>query len=85
MSTLKTMDNDPDLLEEYDFSGGIRGKYTEQYREGSNIVILDPDIAEMFPDSAAVNQALRALAQIIQYQSKRRSELKTVSAQVDVD
>ena len=85
MSTLKIMDNDPDLLEEYDFSGGMRGKYAEQYREGSNIVILDPDIAEMFPDSAAVNQALRALAQIIQYQSKRRSELKTVSTQVDVD
>jgi hypothetical protein len=68
------MDNDPDLLEEYDFSGGIRGKYAEQYREGSNIVILDPDIAEMFPDSAAANQALHALAQIIQYQSKRRSQ-----------
>ena len=79
------MDNDPDLLEEYDFSGGIRGKYAEQYREGSNIVILDPDIAEMFPDSEAVNQALRALAQIIQYQSTRHSQLKTVSAQVDMD
>lgn len=85
MNNLKIMDNDPDLLEEYDFSGGIRGKYAEQYREGSNIVILDPDVAEMFPDSAAVNQALRALAQIIQYQSKRRSQSKTVSAQVDVD
>jgi hypothetical protein len=49
---------------EYDFSsmkGGIRGKYYEQYRKGSNVVLLDPDIAEAFPTEGAVNEALRGI------------------------
>ena len=56
---------DQDLLDEYDFSKGIRGKYAQIYREGSNIVKLDDDVAEMFPDEKSVNDALRALANII--------------------
>jgi hypothetical protein len=56
---------DVDILEEYDFSTGVRGKYATQYAEGSNIMPLDADVAEVFPDSVAVNQALRALAEII--------------------
>jgi hypothetical protein len=56
---------DVDILEEYDFSAGVRGKYATQYAEGTNIVLLDADVAEVFPDSVAVNQALRALAEII--------------------
>ncbi|NEO81189.1 hypothetical protein [Moorena sp. SIO4G3] len=56
---------DQDLLDEYDFSKGIRGKYAQRYREGSNIVKLDDDVAEMFPDEKSVNDALRALANII--------------------
>ena len=40
---------DPDLLDEYDFSEGVRGKYAERYREGTNIVRLDDDVAEIFP------------------------------------
>ncbi|WP_424097592.1 hypothetical protein [Moorena producens] len=56
---------DHDLLDEYDFSKGIRGKYAQRYREGSNIVKLDDDVAEMFPDEKSVNDALRALANII--------------------
>ena len=58
-----------DLKEEYDFyqlSGGIRGKYVDQYREGTNLVLLEPDVAKIFPDSQSVNEALRALAKIIQ-------------------
>jgi hypothetical protein len=55
-----------ELLDEYDFSRGVIGKYAKRYAEGTNIVLLDPDVAEVFPDSEAVNQALRALAQIIQ-------------------
>ncbi len=50
-----------DMLSEYEFSGGIRGKYTGGHAEGSNVVVLSPDVAEAFPDSRAVNDALRAL------------------------
>ena len=42
------------MRSEYDFSKGVRGKYTQQFREGTNIVVLAPEVAEMFPDSAAV-------------------------------
>ena len=62
---------DPDLLDEYDFSEGIRGKYTQRYREGTNIVRLDDDVAKIFPDAKSVNSALRALGKIInQHQQK---------------
>jgi hypothetical protein len=65
-------DKDTDVLEEYDFSKGIRGKYAERYREGTNIVKLDDDVAAMFPDAKSVNEALRALAKII-HQHERHS------------
>jgi hypothetical protein len=53
-----------DLRTEYDFSrmkGGVRGKYVDRYREGTNLVLLDPDVAAAFPDAKAVNEALRLL------------------------
>ena len=50
-----------ELQPEYEFRGGICGKYAERYREGTNIVILDPDVAAKFKDSQAVNKALRTL------------------------
>jgi len=53
---------DDTMRPEYDFSGGVRGKYYEAYTQSSNVVILDPDVAEIFPNSVAVNQALRLLA-----------------------
>ena len=59
-----------EMLDEYDFSRGVIGKYAKQYAEGTNIVLLDPDVAKVFPDSEAVNQALRAIAQIIQQRSR---------------
>ena len=63
--TKKTnQEDEDDLRPEYDFSkmkGGVRGKYVERYREGSNLVLLDPDIAAAFPDAKAVNAALRSL------------------------
>ncbi len=62
---------DPDLLDEYDFSKGVRGKYAQKYREGTNIIRLDDDVAKIFPDAKSVNAALRALGKIIdQYQQK---------------
>jgi hypothetical protein len=48
----------------YDFSGGVRGKYAARYAEGPNVVVLAPDVAEVFPDSIAVNEALRTLVRI---------------------
>ena len=56
-----------EMLDEYDFSKGVIGKYAKQYAEGTNIVLLEPDVAKVFPDSATVNQALR---QIIEQRSQ---------------
>lgn len=50
-----------DMKQEYDFSKGIRGKYFKRYQAGSNVVILDPEIAAVFKDSESVNDALRTL------------------------
>ena len=55
---------------EYDFSRGIRGKYARRYEQGSNLVVLAPDVARVFPDSDSVNSTLRALAGIIRRQHK---------------
>ena len=60
-----------ELRPEYDFSkmaGGVRGKYVDRYRAGTNLVLLDPDIAQAFPTDASVNEALRLLLQIAQRQ-----------------
>ena len=60
-----------ELRPEYDFSkmnSGVRGKYVERYRTETNIVLLDPDVAQAFPTSDAVNEALRLLMQIAQRQ-----------------
>ncbi len=54
----------PDMLDEYDFSKGVRGKYAKRYAEGTNVVVLSPDLVEFFPDSESVNSALRALVGI---------------------
>ena len=62
---------DADMLPEYDFSGGVRGKYVDRFAKGCNVVVLDPDVARVFTDSESVNQALRALAGIIQHQTEK--------------
>jgi hypothetical protein len=55
----KADDSDDDLRPQYDFSKGVRGKYAAEYRAGSNVVVLEPDVAEVFKTSEAVNEALR--------------------------
>jgi len=55
----KTDEQDADMRAEYDFSGGVRGKYAERYAQGTNVVVLDPDVAAAFPTRKAVNEALR--------------------------
>ena len=67
---MKKMQKDPDMLEEYDFSNGIQGKYSKRYSEGTNVVVIEPDIVKFFPDHESVNQALRSLAGIIKRQRK---------------
>jgi hypothetical protein len=49
---------------EYDFTGGVRGKHHEAYRQGTNVVVLDPEVARVFRDSEAVNRALRLLIKL---------------------
>ncbi len=53
-----------DMLKEYDFSGGVKGKYAKQFQKGSNVVALDADVAKAFPNSEFVNQILRDLTKI---------------------
>jgi len=53
-----------EMLDEYDFSKGIRGKYAQRYAAGSNVVVISQDVAEVFPDSESVNEALRMLIKI---------------------
>jgi hypothetical protein len=55
----KQADSSDEMRPEYDFSQGVRGKYVQRFREGTNIIVLDPDVAAEFKNSAAVNEALR--------------------------
>ena len=59
------------MLKEYDFSKGVRGKYAKRYAKGTNVVVLDPDVAKVFPSAEAVNDALRTLAEIAKKKTKR--------------
>lgn len=62
---------DVEMLDEYDFSGGVRGKYVERLMKSRNVVILEADVAEVFKDSESVNQALRGLLPVIQKQAEK--------------
>ena len=65
----KTREKDgSEMQPEYDFSRGVRGKYTRRYAQGTNVVVLEPDVARAFPNAQAVNSSLRALAEIIRRQ-----------------
>jgi hypothetical protein len=68
----KTNDKAPnaEMRAEYDFSRGVRGKYARRYGQGTNVVVLEADVAKVFPNAKVVNDALRALAGIIRRQSK---------------
>ena len=62
------------MREEYDFSGGICGKHYTAYRQGTNLVLLEPDVAKIFKDSATVNSALRILAKLAREQVSQQTE-----------
>jgi hypothetical protein len=63
------------MLPEYDFSGGVRGKYANRFAKGTIMVVLDPDVAELFPDPKSVNSALRALGHIIRERARKPNRL----------
>lgn len=63
MKKAKKSERSQDMLPEYDFRGGVRGKYADRF-EGSNVVVLAPDVAAAFPDSESVNEALRVLVKL---------------------
>jgi hypothetical protein len=67
----QVIDDDADEMRaEYNFSGGVRGKYYQQVIKGTNVVLLEEDVSQAFPDSASVNQALRLLLQLARKQVK---------------
>ena len=57
--------NSEEMLPEYDFSRGVRGKYADRFTKETIMVVLDPDVAAIFPDRKSVNTALRALGQFV--------------------
>jgi hypothetical protein len=63
--------DDPEMLEEYDFTGGERGKYIDRLAARQNVITLEPDVAEVSTDSESVNEALRGLLPIIQKQAEK--------------
>ena len=60
------------MLPEYDFSGAVRGKYYEHYQQGTNVVLLEPDVAQAFKDSESVNRALRLLLDLARQEVVQR-------------
>jgi hypothetical protein len=67
----KRTDEEDEMLDEYDFTGGVRGKYVDRVANRKNVIVLEPDVAEVFTDSESVNQALRGLLPIIQKQVEK--------------
>ena len=67
----KAPEKNNEMLREYDFSKGVRGKYARRYARGSNVVVLEPDVAKNFPNAEIVNASLRGLAKIM----RRRKSL----------
>ena len=70
---------DPDeILPEYDFSRSSRNKYASRYAAGSTVVVLEPDVAAAFPTASEANEALRALADLIQKHRPRKANSRRV-------
>ena len=70
--------NDRDTMRpEYDFSAGVRGATAARYAQGANIAVIDPEVLDVFPDGATVNQALRALAPVLRQQRRAGTKRRT--------
>ena len=74
------VDADRDTLRpEYDFSKGVRGVTAARYAEGTNVVVIDPNVLDVFPDGASVNEALRALAPVIRHKHSPTPKKRAVA------
>ena len=73
-----SLGSDEDTMRsEYDFSKAVRGETAARYAEGTNVVLLDPDVAEIFPDTRSVNEALRTIARLTHSASPKRPSKRT--------
>ena len=66
-----------ELRPEYDFTGAVRGATVARYRQGKNVFVIDPDVLDVFPDSASINEALRVLANVFRRHNRPRSRRRT--------
>ena len=74
----RPLGSDEDAMRpEYDFSKAARGTTAARYAEGTNVVLLDPDVAEIFPNTRAVNEALRTIARLPRTASRQRPRKRT--------
>jgi hypothetical protein len=69
---METIEERDTMRPEYDFSGAVRGVTAARYAKGTNIVVVDPEVLDVFPNSGAVNEALRALAPVLRRQRTAR-------------
>ena len=69
----KSSENADTMRAEYDFSRGVRGKHAAKYAEGTNVVVLEPDVAREFKTAEQVNKTLRAVSKSLQQRRKRKS------------
>ncbi len=75
--TLRLGSDEDTMRPEYDFSKAVRGVTAARYAEGTNVVLLDPDVAEIFPDTRAVNEALRMIARLTHTAPRQRASKRT--------
>lgn len=68
---MSTINKDGEMRQKYDFSSGVRGKHFRAYQKGTNVIFLEPDIAEVFKDSGSVNQVLRLLLDLAGQEVKK--------------
>ena len=76
-SKRKRPQDEDTMRPEYDFSKAVRGVTAARYAQGTNVVLLDPDVAKVFPDTRAVNEALRTFARLTRAVSRPRSKKRT--------
>jgi hypothetical protein len=74
---MSRIDKEDDMRPEYDFSNGVRGKHYESYKSGTNVVLLDPDVSEVFRNSESVNSALRMLLSLAEKQVSKEFRNKS--------
>ena len=73
MKKAKRKSEDDEMRPEYDFSGAVRGKYAGRIGRKATVVILEPDVAKVFPSSESVNSALRILASIARPKKRKKA------------